>query len=250
MKILRFLGGIAIFILIWWLLVFLFKIPSYIIPSPIEVTTEFLNDPLDLLKHFAFTFIEAQVGLIIAWVIATGTAFIFFLNPKFERAMLPILVGFKAIPLIAIAPLLILWFGNGFLSKCIMAATICFFPIVIGYLKGFRHCTDDEVLFLRSLELKRYQELMQFRLIKATPFWLAGLKVASSLAVVGAIVAEFSGANNGLGYIVIISATRIDTPLLMVGILLSAICGITLFWISVKIESLLLNKTHLEPLPD
>jgi len=250
MKILRFLRIIGLFFFIWWCSCIVFKIPVYIFPPPLDVLKEFFQDPFDLIRHFLLTLIEATIGLVIAWIFATITAFIFFIIPKLEKAMLPVIVGFKAIPLIAIAPMLVLWFGNGFLSKCIMAATICFFPIVIGYLKGFRNCTDDEILFLRSFGLKRIQELIQFRLLKATPFWLAGLKVASTLAVIGAIVAEFSGANAGIGYIVIVSATRIDTPLLMVGIFLSAFCGIGLFWISAIIERVILRKTHMDPLPE
>jgi NitT/TauT family transport system permease protein len=86
--------------------------------------------------------------------------------------------------------------------------------------------------------------------MKAAPFWLAGLRVASVLAVVGAIVAEFSGANAGLGYIVIVSAVRIDTPLLMTGIILSAFCGIVLYLIAIAIETLVLKRMHMEPLPE
>ncbi len=101
-----------------------------------------------------------------------------------------------------------------------------------------------------EVQLTPEEELLRFRLLKATPFWLAGLRVASVLAVVGAIVAEFSGANAGVGYIVIVSAVRIDTPLLMTGILLSGLCGIVLYWIAAGVEGLVLKKTHLEPLPE
>jgi len=250
MKIARTIAVFVLLLILWQMVCFVFAVPSYILPKPIEVARELIKDPLGLLKHFSLTFFESLIGLFLAWLFAICAAFLIFIVPKLEESLLPLIVGFKAIPLVALAPLVILWFGNGFLSKSVMAATICFFPLVVGYLKGFRSCTDDEVLFLRNLELSRTEELFRFRLMKATPFWLAGLRVASVLAVVGAIVAEFSGANAGLGYIVIISAVRIDTPLLMVGILLSAICGIALYVIAIGIESALLKRMQMEPLPE
>jgi NitT/TauT family transport system permease protein len=250
MKTLRTAIAFIALIVLWQVACTAFSIPSYVLPKPIEVAREMGKDPVGLLQHFSLTLLESLTGLIVAWLFAIGTAFLVFMVPKLEESLLPLIVGFKAIPLVALAPLVILWFGNGFISKSVMAATICFFPLVVGYLKGFRSCTDDEVLFLRNLELSRSEELFRFRLMKATPFWLAGLRVASVLAVVGAIVAEFSGANAGLGYIVIVSAVRIDTPLLMTGILLSALCGIALYLIAIVIESLMLKRMHMEPLPE
>ena len=129
-----------------------------------------------------------------------------------------------------------------------MAAAICFFPIVVGLVRGFRACSDDEVLFLRDLKLTRIRELAKFRLWKSMPFFLAGLRVASVLGVVGAIVGEFTGARVGLGYVVTVAAVRIDTPLLFVGIALSGLCGFLIYGLSAYVESAVLNFLRLEPL--
>ena len=250
MKQLSLLVFILLCVVVWGIIVYLFQVPNYVLPSPENVLKEFINDPFALTLHFLLTFSEAVLGLTLAWVLAFGFSIILFIFPKIENLIMPILVGFKAIPLIAIAPLLILWFGNGFLSKCVMAGTIAFFPLLINYLKGYRACNDDEILFLRNLGLNRFQELWSFRYYKSTPFWLAGLKISSVLAAVGAIVAEFSGAKSGLGYLVIVSSVRIDTPLLFVGIILSAFCGIALYIGASLIERFLLKKRHMEPLSD
>lgn len=250
MKTLRIVGAICLGVLVWAVLTNVFSIPKYILPNPLDVWREIAKDAFGLGKHFLLTFFESLFGLVIAWAIATIAAFLLFIVKRLEETILPLIVGFKAVPLVALAPLFILWFGNGFISKTVMAATICFFPLVIGYLRGFRACTDDEILLLRNLELSRAEELLRFRLLKATPFWLAGLRVSSVLAVIGAIVAEFTGANAGLGYIVLVSSVRIDTPLLMVGILLSALCGITLHGLTSMIEVVVLQRTHMDPTPE
>jgi NitT/TauT family transport system permease protein len=175
---------------------------------------------------------------------------ILFLLPWAEKALMPLIVGFKAVPLVALAPLFLLWFGSGTLSKALMAATICFFPLVVGLMRGFRSCSDEEILFLRDVKLSRWQELTRFRLWKATPFFLAGLRVGSVLAVVGAIVGEFTGARAGLGYVVMVAAVRIDTPLLFVGILLSATCGLALYGLALGLERLALRRLQLEPIDE
>jgi len=250
MNAIRIIGTICLGIIVWAVLTIAFSIPKYILPNPFDVWREIANHPLGLGKHFLTTFFESLCGLVTAWAIATIVAFLLFIVKRLEETIMPLIVGFKTVPLVALAPLFILWFGNGFISKAIMAATICFFPLVIGYLRGFQACTDDEILLLRNLELSRTEELLRFRLFKATPFWLAGLRISAVLAVIGAIVAEFTGSNAGLGYIVLVSSVRIDTPLLMVGILLSALCGITLYGFTCLIEATILHQTHMEPIQE
>lgn len=233
---------------LWWTASALLGVPSYILPSPQAVLTELWEDAGSFGKHLLWTVGEALGGLVVAVLGGLIVAGALFLFPWFEELLMPVIVGLKAVPLVALAPLFLIWFGSGVVSKALMAATICFFPLVVGLVKGFRACSDDEVLFLRDVKLSRWEELVRFRIWKAMPFFLAGLRVASVLAVVGAIVGEFTGAKGGLGYVVTVAAVRIDTPLLFVGIFLSAGCGLALYGAAVGFERIALRHLQMEPL--
>ena len=250
MRAIKFIAVFLCAVGVWWVCCVAFSIPPYLLPAPHLVFAEFVQDPGGLLTHFLQTLAEAFLGLVVAWVLATIAGSVLFVVKGLDDTLLPVVAGFKAVPLVVLAPLFVLWFGAGFLSKCVMSATICFFPILVGYVRGFRACSDDEVLFLKNLSLSRMQELVKFRLIKAAPFWLAGLRVASVLAVVGAIVAEFTGANKGLGYVLIVSSLRIETSLTMAGVILSAVCGMLLHGMATILETIVLRQLHMEQLPE
>lgn len=249
-SVLRGIGLIAVTLMLWETVVRLSGVPRYILPSFSAVIGELVSDSGGFTAHALVTLAESLVGLVLAAVAAFTIGIACFMSQPLERLLMPAVVGFKAVPLIALAPLFILWFGNGFLSKAIMAATICFFPILVGIVRGFRSLSDDEVFFLRSIRLSRLEELLAFRLFKAVPLAFAGVRVSSALAVVGAIVAEFTGAKFGLGYILIVGSVRIDTPLLFAGILLSALSGLVLFGATSLVERSVMARLHMDVLEE
>lgn len=235
---------------LWMLIDATLNIPPYVWPSLRNVVTVFCQRWESLLGAMALTFGESLLGLIFAICLSTFVSMLIYFAPKTENIVMNTMVAIKAIPLIAVAPLLILWFGNGFLSKSVMAATICFFPVLIGYIRGFRNITYEEKLFLKDLGINKQLSLRKYIGIKCLPYFFAGMRVASALAVVGAIVAEFVSANKGIGYLILISANRLQTDVLVSGILLSSSCGIILYRLVVVTEELLLKKFRLGTVDD
>jgi NitT/TauT family transport system permease protein len=144
--------------------------------------------------------------------------------------VMPYLIGLKAVPLIAIAPLLVIWLGNGFISKAVMAATICFFPIVVNLTRGLREVPEEQMDLMKSLGASGTQIFFTVRVPNSLPFLFAALKITSTLSVVGAVVAEFSGANQGVGYAIMVAALRTDTPLMFTGIILASLLGMLLYY--------------------
>ncbi len=232
--------------LAWQGICVFFELPEWLFPKPAQVASTFVQTPMYFLRSTGTTLGASIIGFLMAATFAASLSVMFFLIPVAERFLMPGITGFKAVPLVAIAPLLVLWCGTGMFSRSLMAATICFFPLVIGFQRGFRSCSDDEMLFLRSLELSRPTELFRYRLLRGAPFWLAGAKLSAVTAPVGAIVAEYSTANSGLGYIILDASIRNNAKRLVVAVILSALVGMTLFIIAAGIERIILRRLNLQ----
>lgn len=224
------------FIGLWELIIFVTKIPQYLFPSPSSIFTIFIKHIGSLSLDLMITGLESFVGFIIAIIFAGGISILFTYSKRLYNVFMPFLIGIKAVPLIAIAPLLVLWLGNGFLSKAVMASTICFFPIVVNLTRGFRDIPEDQVELMISLSANKSQIFKMIRLPNSLPYFFAALKITSTLSVVGAIVAEFAGANQGIGYVILVAALRIDTPLLFCGIILASLLGLVFYYVLEFIE--------------
>lgn len=221
---------IAFGLFIWELLVARLNVPQYLLPAPSAIWGEFVRRPSGLLYDFYITGAEAVAGFAIALLFAGTVAVLFAHSRVVYDSVMPYLIGLKAVPIIAIAPLLVIWLGNGFISKAVMAATICFFPIVVNLTRGLRKIPDEQLELLKSLGATRLQIFLTVRVPNSLPFLFAALKIASTLSVVGAIVAEFSGANQGIGYAILVAALRTDTPLMFTGIILASLQGMLLYY--------------------
>ena len=215
---------------VWELIVTGWSIPQYLLPAPSAVLGEFARRPWGLLYDFYVTGAEAIVGFAIAIAFASTVAIIFSHSRVIYDSVMPYLIGLKAVPLIAIAPLLVIWLGNGFISKAVMAATICFFPIVVNLTRGLREVPEEQLDLMKSLGASRTQIFLTVRVPNSLPFLFAALKITSTLSVVGAVVAEFSGANQGVGYAILVAALRTDTPLMFAGIILASLLGTLLYY--------------------
>lgn len=224
-------------IVLWELLVTAYKVPQYLFPAPSAIWQGFLKSYWSLTYDVIITAVESLVGFIVSIVFAGGIAIFFSHSRTVHDTFMPYLIGLKAVPIIAIAPLLVIWMGNGFLSKAVMVATICFFPIVVNLTRGFREIPEDQIDLFKSLGANRSQIFLMVRVPNALPYLFAALKIASTLSVVGAIVAEFAGANQGIGYVILVAALRIDTPLLFCGIILASVLGLLLYYGLELIES-------------
>jgi NitT/TauT family transport system permease protein len=183
-----------------------------------------------LALQLAVTFSEALMGFVIASVLASAAALLFVRFRTLEKGFFPIAIALKTTPLVALAPLLVLWQGTGLWSKVTAASLICFFPVLVNTVKGLKAADAEYFELFKSLGASRPQEFGKLRIPFCLPYLFSALKISSSLAVVGAIVGEFVGATQGLGYLIMISSAHIETPTLFSAIFASAAAGLVLFY--------------------
>jgi NitT/TauT family transport system permease protein len=228
---------------VWWLVAAREYVPKYLLPAPREVW-ETVTDQWRMLAHHSLvTLAETVLGFAVAVVLGLGTAVAIAYSHTFDKALYPIILFAQVIPKIAIAPLLVVWFGVGLAPKIILAVLISFFPIVISGVVGLRS-TDPELLDLSAtMGAGRWRTFRKIRFPNALPHLMAGIKVAVTLAVVGAVVGEFVGASEGLGHVLQLANGNLEAPLLFADLFLMSLLGIALF-VLVEIAEALLIPWH------
>jgi NitT/TauT family transport system permease protein len=232
--------GLAAVIGLWWLATIVFRIEKFLLPSPKDVFEAYAVQQQYLLEQTWVTLLETVQGFALSIVVGVPIALLIVSSKILERMIYPLLLAVNAVPKIAIAPILLVWLGFGTLPKVIMVFLVCFFPIVISTASGMKSTPAELVELMRSLDSSRAQEFFKLRLQYALPQVFVGLKVAISLAVIGAVIAEFVGAKAGLGYVIVQSGASIDTALAFAAMTLLAIMSITLFYGLVLLERVLL----------
>ena len=214
---------------LWWMLVALFRPAPYLLPSPISVAAAFGSHFDQFLSHMATTAYEAFLGFTIGNAMGIWIAVILHRYIKLQKFTLPVLISFQAIPIVALAPLLVVWLGAGLLSKVAMAAIICFFPMVVNALQAFSNIDRDYTELFEFYRADFSAKLRMLLMPASFPAIVAALKISAGLAVVGAIVAELTGADKGLGYVLLNASYRLETDLMFVAMLLSGALGIAFF---------------------
>jgi len=211
----------------WQAIVVIGDIPEYLLPAPTAIIA---TVDRSLAVQFAVTFIEALAGFIIANVLAFAIATLFVQVRTLEEGLFPIAIAVKTTPIVAIAPLLVIWLGTGWWSKIVAAILICFFPVLVNTVKGLKAADLEYRELFDTLGASRGQEFRKLRIPFCLPYLFSALKISSSLAVVGAIVGEFVGATQGLGYLIVISSAHLETATLFSAIFAAAVAGITMFY--------------------
>jgi NitT/TauT family transport system permease protein len=246
-RLLRFAGAtwrpailLALLFAVWWFVADRELMANYLVPRPSQVWEKFITDFPYLAKHSSVTLYETIIGFILASLLGLGTAILIVYSPTAEKTLYPIVLFAQVIPKVAIAPLLIAWFGAGAQSpKIILAVLIAFFPVVISGVAGLRSI-DPELLDLSAtMGASRWQTFRKIRFPNALPHIMAGEKVAVTLAVVGAVVGEFVGAGEGLGYVLLVANGNLDSPTLFAALILMSLIGIVLFVLIEMAEALL-----------
>lgn len=212
-----------------------------LISSPSLIYSYFIDNFSTLLQATWVTFYEAILGLLIATIFSFGTMIFCFYFPKLMDFILPVMIASQVIPLITLAPLFIILFGAGATATIVMASLLCYFPIFVNFSNGVKHINKNihELLFIYNATTTQKIQLVYFPL--ALPYIMTGLKISSTLTVIGAIVAEFSGGQMGLGRNLYLSALRLEPELMMCSLLLSALLGGTMFGFIYFIERKLGN---------
>ena len=230
------------FIGLWKSIVFAFNIPTFLIPSPEEVFSEYLRLLSNglLLKHTFVTLKEALLGFLFGSLLGIGIGYPLAKSKKVEQILSPYVVAAQTAPKIALAPLIVIWFGFGISSKVFLAMLIVFFPILINTMLGIRSVDDNQIELFKSTNASKLQMFTKLELPSALPVIFAGFKTSITLAVIGAVVGEFVGANAGLGYMTIYASGLMDTPQVFVAILQLTLLGIVLYGIITLIGSKLM----------
>jgi NitT/TauT family transport system permease protein len=221
---------------IWQAAVWVFKTPQYLLPAPSHIVVALGEDFLSLLGHLGITMMEAVAGFLLANVIGFSVAVVFAHNRTIERGLYPYAIALKTTPIIAMAPLLVLWLGTGFASKIAASALICFFPILVNSVRGLRAVSHQSLDLFSSLNANPLQVFWLLRMPTALPYIFSALRISTSLAVVGAVVGEFVGANKGLGYVILVSSYHLETDMMFAATALLALGGVAFFSLVALLE--------------
>ena len=220
----------------WQVTARLWDIPLWLLPTPTDIARAAWEARATLLAHIWVTLYETLVGFGAAVAVGIPLAALLVSSGVIWRALYPILAAIQSVPKTAIAPLLLVWFGTGEMPKVIVAFLIAFFPIVVNTATGMVLIEEDLLHLVRSLSANRLQIFWHIRLPSALPHTFSACKVAVTLAVVGAVIGEFVGADSGLGYLILIASSQLKTDLAFVAILLLAVLGMALFWAVEAVE--------------
>lgn len=233
------IAGVLIFLVAWKALVLLGGYPSFILPPPESVGRRLVGAWLDgtLPSHTAATLTEVALGFLIGAGVALVVGYLLARSRLFERLFSVYLVAAQATPVLVLAPLLVLWFGSGLLSKVIIGALICFFPVAIAVMVGIRSVDAGLLEMAHSFRATRWQVLRSLEVPAALPIVFGGLRVGVTLAVIGAIVGEWAGGERGLGVLINLArGSLFDTPLLFATLITVAGMGVTLYLVTLLIE--------------
>ena len=233
----------AIFLLAWQGAVLAFRLPAFILPTPLQVAERFLRALSDgsLLRHTVATLIEVFLGLFAGILFAAILGYFLSRSTFLENILQPFLVASQAVPTVAIAPLLVIWFGPGIFSKILICALIVFFPVLVNIVVGMRAVPENLRDLMRSMRADRWQTLRLLELPAALPILLGGLRIGATLSVIGAVVGELVGANRGLGFLINVGRGQYDTALVFVGVFTLVILALSLYGIVLWLEKHLLR---------
>jgi putative riboflavin transport system permease protein len=238
-------AALAVFLIVWKLVVVVSDIQPFILPPPETVAVRFLVAVVDgtILPHLATTLVEVALGLTVGAGSALVIGYVLARSALVERLLSPYLVAAQATPILALAPLLVLWFGTGLLSKVIICSLIVFFPVAVATMVGIRSVDAGLLELGRSLRATRGQILTTLEIPAALPSILGGMRVGATLAVVGAIVGEWAGADRGLGVLINLArGSLFDIPLMFATLLTIAFVGIALYVAVVLVERRLVGS--------
>lgn len=224
----------------WW------EIPVFILPPPSVIVATAATRASLLLGHAAVTGLEILLGILVAVALAVPLAMLMFARRWLERSLSPFLVASQAVPVFAVAPLLVVWFGYGLVSKVVMAAVIIFFPITVSLLEGFKACDREYIVLFDLMGAGFWQSMRLLYWPWAMPYFFNGLRVGVTVATIGAVIGEWVGAQKGLGYLMIQANARLQVDLVFAAILWLSVMGVGLWAIVGWLEKRVLRWKYRE----
>ena len=239
------LGAGVVFVVVWAAIVRIGDYPPYILPGPTVVAERFISGWFDgiIAPHFFTTLTEVLLGLVVGSTAGVITGIVLARSRLAARMLSPYIVAAQATPILALAPLIALWFGTGLESRVLICALICFFPISVGTMVGIRSVDPKLIELGRSFRANRRQRLLRIEVPSALPQILGSFRIGVTLAVVGAIVAEWAGGDSGLGVLINLArGSMFDIPLMFATLLTIALMGVALYLIVVAVERRLVRS--------
>lgn len=224
-------------ILVLWELTPWLGVPVFILPPPHRIVAKLLQIYPSVLLHSLITLAESILGFVLAFLFGFPLAIGIVHSRFMERTVYPYVIAIRLVPIIAVAPLMVIWFGIGLTPKIVVSALLAFFPIVVNSVTGLRSGATEALRLMQSLRATRSQTFWKIRLYASLPYLFSALRVSATLAVIGAIVGEFvGGSDNGLGAMMLRAEAFLYTDELFVGVVFSAILGLLLFGAVALIE--------------
>jgi putative riboflavin transport system permease protein len=232
------LASLILFLLIWSLAVPLFHLPAFILPTPLQVASRMGTAISDgsLLYHTAATLLEVLLGMFFGIGAALLLGYALAKSRLLENLLSPYIVASQAIPIVAIAPLLVIWFGPGLTSKALICALIVFFPVLVNTLVGLRNVPENLRDLMHSMRADRVQTLRYLEIPAALPLVLGGLRIGATLAVIGAVVGEFVGSDRGLGFLINLARGQYDTALVFGTVFTLVLLALVLYGLVAALE--------------
>ncbi|MCH7481145.1 MAG: ABC transporter permease, partial [Chloroflexi bacterium] len=235
--------ALAVGVFLWYLLVRVADIRPHLLPPPDLVWAKFTQTLMDgrLFRHSMVTLSEVLAGLGIGALVASTLGYLLAKSRPMEQILSPYIVASQSVPTVAIAPLLVIWFGPGLTSKVLICALIVFFPILINTIVGIRSVPEDLRDLMRSLQATRWQTFTLMEFPAALPVLLGGLRIGATLSVIGAVVGEFVGGDRGLGFLINEARFRYDTALVFVAVFTLVAMALVLYGLVVFLETRFLS---------
>jgi NitT/TauT family transport system permease protein len=228
-------------LVLWQLILPLLNIPSYLLPTPLEIFAGFQKRGGFIFAHFLPTFYETILGFLIGALVGVVSALGIVYSRILWITIYPSLVVIGSVPRIAIAPLILIWLGiDSIWSKVTIAFLVAFFPMVVNSVVGFSQIEGDMLDLAKTMGMKPWTEFRKIRLPNSIPYLFAGFKASIALAVIGAVVAEFVSGQQGLGYVIIIGNNNLNAALIFAAITLLSLMSLGLFGIIVGLEKVLM----------
>ncbi|KZD05861.1 ABC transporter permease [Oceanibaculum pacificum] len=234
-------------VLCWQALVWATAIEPFLLPPPAAVLDALILRHEIILKHAGVTLLEIVLGLVLGVLLGTSTALLMALSGEVRRWLMPVLVVSQAIPVFALAPILVLWLGYGLASKVAMAALIIFFPVTAAFHDGLRRTDKSWIDSARTLGCTGWRLLWRVRMPAALPGFAAGLRIAAAVAPIGAVVGEWVGSSAGLGYLMLHANARLQIDLLFAALIVLAAMAVSLYFL---IDIITRRALHWQPETD
>jgi NitT/TauT family transport system permease protein len=231
-------------VVLWQLSVDFFRVPAFILPSPIAALKTLASPNYAWPANTLVSATEIGGGYLLGVFVGVTLALLFSWSRIFTLILLPLCVSLNMVPKVALGPLFIVWFSYGILPNILIAFTICFFPVLLTTARGLSEVPPDLLDLVRSLKGTRWQLFRRIQLPGALPYVFSGMKVGAVLAVAGAVVGEFIASERGLGYIMIQVQSSLDTPAMLMAVILLTMLGVMLYGAVLGIERLVIRDAR------